>query len=53
MFSTFQGKLEEAGALYERCIAIEEKALGSDNYMVASTLSNWAGLLLEQVNGTK
>ncbi|CAN0449764.1 unnamed protein product [Pylaiella littoralis] len=45
----FQGKYAEAEALYERCQAIEEKALGPEHPSLATTLHNRAGLLEEQL----
>ena len=44
-----QGEFAEAEALYERCQAIEEKALGPDHPSLATTLCNRAGLLEKQV----
>ena len=45
----FQGKLEEAGPLYQRALAIDEKVYGPDHPDVAGALNNWAQLLNEQV----
>lgn len=45
----FQGKVAEAGALYERCQAIEEAVLGPEHLDVASTLHEWASVLVDQV----
>ena len=44
-----QGKYDEAKPLYERAIAIDEKALGPDHPGVATDLNNLAGLLSFQV----
>lgn len=44
-----QGKYDEAGPLYERSLAIREKAVGPDHPDVATALSNRAGLLRVQV----
>lgn len=49
MFATLQGRYEEAGLLYERSLAIREKALGPDHPGVAQSLNNRAGLLGIQV----
>lgn len=48
-FITFQGKYDEAGPLYERSLAIREKALGPNHPAVAKALNNWAVLLERQV----
>ena len=40
-----QGKYGEAGPLYERCQAIEEKVLGPEHPSLATTLGNRARLL--------
>ena len=44
-----QGKLEEAGLLLARAIAIQERALGPDHPSLASTLDDRATLLSAQV----
>ena len=44
-----QGELVEAGSLYERCQAIQEKVLGPEHPSLATTLGNRAGLLQAQV----
>ena len=44
-----QGELAAAGALYERCQAIDEKVLGPEHPSLATTLSNRAVLLEAQV----
>ena len=44
-----QGEYDEAKPLYERAIAIDEKALGPDHPGVATDLNNLAGLLSFQV----
>lgn len=49
LLATFQGKYEEAEPLFERSLAIREKALGPDHPDVAESLNNWAGLLEIQV----
>ena len=46
---SFQGDLTEAKVYYERCQAIQEKALGPEHPDVAKTLHNRAGLLKAQV----
>ena len=46
---TFQGRLDEAGPLYDRSLAIREKALGPDHPHVATALNNRAALLRDQV----
>lgn len=48
-----QGKYEEAGPLYERSLAIREKALGPDHPAVATALNNRALLLNSQVRATR
>lgn len=45
----FQGRYAEAEALYERCQAMDEKALGADHPDVATVLNNRAELLKNQV----
>ncbi len=40
-----QGKYAEAGPLYQRSLAIREKALGPEHPHVATSLENYAGLL--------
>ncbi|MCH8267055.1 MAG: tetratricopeptide repeat protein [Acidobacteria bacterium] len=40
-----QGKYEEAEPLYQRSLAIDEKALGPEHPKVATTLENYADLL--------
>lgn len=47
--TVFQGKYAEAEPLYARIQAICEKALGSDDPIVATALSNRAGSLRKQV----
>ena len=47
--ATFQGRLDEAGPLFERSLAILEKVLGPDHPGVAMALNNWAELLKAQV----
>ena len=44
-----QGKYGEAGALYERCQAIQEKVLGPEHPALATTLRGRARLLENQV----
>ena len=44
-----QGKYDEAGQLYDRSLAIREKALGPDHPDVAQSLNNRALLLEDQV----
>lgn len=44
-----QGKYAEAEPLHGRAAEIMEKALGPEHPDVATTLSNWAGVLKEQV----
>ncbi|MEM7769164.1 MAG: tetratricopeptide repeat protein, partial [Cyanobacteria bacterium P01_A01_bin.37] len=44
-----QGKYEEAKQLYERAMAITEKALGAEHPSLAIRLNNLAGLLEDQV----
>ena len=41
--------MDEAGPLYDRSLAIREKALGPDHPDVATTLNNRAALLQDQV----
>ncbi|CAB1106731.1 unnamed protein product [Ectocarpus sp. CCAP 1310/34] len=48
-----QGKYDEAGKLYERSLAIREKALGPDHPDVAQSLNNWAVLLESQVRAIR
>lgn len=48
-----QGKYEEAEPLYERSLAIREKALGPDHPAVATALNNRALLLEEQVRAIR
>ena len=48
-----QGKYDEAGPLYERSLAIREKALGPDHLDVATALNNRAGLLRVQVRAVR
>lgn len=45
---SLQGKYNEAEQLYERCIAIEEEALGREHPSLAATLNNLA--VLKQVS---
>lgn len=45
----FQGKYDEAGAMYERSLAIREKTLRPDHPDVAESLNNQAVLLNNQV----
>ena len=40
-----QGKYTEAEPLYQRSLAIREKALGAEHPAVATTLENYAALL--------
>eukprot|EP00752_Nemacystus_decipiens_P018671 g16739.t2 len=47
-FFELTGKYSEAGPLYERCQAIQEKALGPEHPSLAVTLGNRAGLLKSQ-----
>lgn len=49
---TIQGKLNEAGTIFKRALAIREKALGPDHVHVAESLHNLAVVLSEQVNTT-
>lgn len=44
-----QGMPDDARPLYERALAIHEKALGPDDTAVAVSLSNLAGVLASQV----
>ena len=46
---TSQGKYDYAEPLYERSLAIREKALGPEHPDVAQSLNNLAGLLRAQV----
>ena len=46
---TCQGRLDEAGPLYVRSLAIWEKVLGPDHPDVATALNNQAMLLQAQV----
>lgn len=46
---SIQGKLTEAGSLYERVIEIEEKVLGPEHPSLATTLEGRAMLLEFQV----
>ena len=50
MRQNLQGKLEEAMVLRERCLKIEEKALGENHPQVAASLNNKAALLTEMVS---
>lgn len=45
----FQGNYEQAWLLYERSLAIREKALGPEHPDVAKALNNMANLLQKQV----
>ena len=45
-----QGKFAEAEPLFMRCQRIQEKALGDNHPSLATTLSNRALLLEDQVN---
>lgn len=49
LYTGSQGKLEEAGLLYDRSLAIREKTLGPDHPDVAQSLNNRALLLESQV----
>ncbi len=49
MVYTDQGKYEEAEPLYQRSLAIEEKALGPEHPQVATSLNNLA--LIYQAQG--
>lgn len=49
LFTTCQGQYDEARPLYERSLAIREKALGRDHPVVADSLSNLALSLQAQV----
>ena len=42
---TIQGKYAEAEPLFERALAIKEKALGTEHPDVAAVLENYASLL--------
>ena len=53
IYYQIQGNYDEAGRLYERSLAIREKALGPDHPAVATTLNNRAGLLEAQVRAVK
>lgn len=44
-----QGRHEQAVTLYERVVALNTKALGVKHPVVATDISNWAGLLVSQV----
>ena len=46
---TSQGKYDDAKPLYERSLAIREKALGAEHPDVAHSLNKLAGLLKAQV----
>ncbi len=46
---TFQGKYDEAGALYASSLAMREREKGPDHPAVAQSLNNQAGLLFKQV----
>lgn len=48
-----QGRYVEVGALYNRAISINEKALGPDHTETAKTLSYLAGLREAQVKGCR
>ena len=48
-----QGRYPEAEALYERCQAIYEKALGPDHPSFAATLHSRALVLSKQVNAKR
>lgn len=48
-----QGEYARAKPLYERCQAIQEKALGSDHPILARTLNNRAGLLQTLVRAVR
>ena len=45
-----QGKFEQAKSLYERSLAILEKALGPDHPDVARGLNNFARILQSRVS---
>jgi len=47
-----QGDLAEARSLYERALAIREKALGPEHPHTATILSNLASVLQKQGDGT-
>lgn len=49
LFAAFQGRFKEAEPLFERCVAIREKALGLHHPAVATVLNCQAGLLTAQV----
>ena len=51
LFTTSQGRYEEAEPLYERCQAIREKVLGPEHPELAATLNNRAVLYYAQVRG--
>ena len=53
LFVTFQGNYDEAGKLYERSLAIREKALGPNHPDVAESLNNTARLLKAQVRAVR
>jgi len=44
-----QSKYDEASALYERAVAIDEVVYGADHPNVAVDLFQWAELLKDQV----
>lgn len=44
-----QGKYEDADALYQQAIEMEENTLGPDHPNLAASLTNWANMLREQV----
>lgn len=48
-----QGKFEEADALHQRAMAIEEKVYGPNHPEVATDLNNRADLLCTQVRGER
>ncbi|CAB1096625.1 unnamed protein product [Ectocarpus sp. CCAP 1310/34] len=48
LYVSFQGKLDEAGPLYDRAIRIWEAALGPEHSQVATALNNRARLLRVQ-----
>ncbi len=48
-FVASQGKLDEAGPLYKRCLDIDAEIYDPNHPKVTRTLNNLAGLLQEQV----
>lgn len=53
LFAVSQDEYEEAGSLYNRSLAIREKALDPDHPDVATSLSNLALFLRAQVRAAR